>query len=325
MIMETWGISLDRDDSTNLDSFMELVENGEKRVYLEYGTSRDVLIRSLSPFVLGLSFTLAFVFIYALTDIVLNPLLALASIFLPVLAGFLLSILGIVKSTRGVEQFGVRGVPRPQLSTAISFLDMLSEGVADVGKIVDKDRPEEYSTTSSMGLGITVQVLNKIDPGLGSRWFQALSVRLSQDVSLKLKTFLRVTIFGTIGIVFFAIALQVFVMLRLIDSMFFLQTLLVSAIVAVVLIAALSIYVLRNQNANPPAHIDEALRGPEIRNETGYVLDHLLTTIIEEGQHPLRVLVLGKYNELSYTGRMFLTSKESILHEAILIPRAARL
>lgn len=325
MGMEKWGISLDRDERSDLDSFMELVETGERRVYLEYPTVRQVIFKLFAPVVAGFCITLGLIFIIAISHIVLNPVLVLAALFIPILIGFALGLLGVARSSRYAEKYGVRGVPRPELSSAISFLDMIREGHADLGKISSDKRPEDFSPTSSMALGVTLQVLNKIDPGLGTRWVQTLSSRLSEAASLKLKAFLRTTFFGTIVLVIFAIALEILRMLNLIDSLLLLQILVPTVFIAVLFVVALAAYAIKNQNADPPPELQAAICGPEIRNETDYVLDHLLTTITEEGEHPLRVLVVGNYDELRYTGRTYVTSREMILREAVLIPRAARL
>ena len=93
----------------------------------------------------------------------------------------------------------------------------------------------------------------------------------------------------------------------------------VGVIIGLILCIALVGYVIRNKE--PPEKVELAIREPEVRTETEYVLTRLFRFFFEESKHPLRILVMGNYDDLKYTDRIFTTSREMTLREAVLLPR----
>lgn len=295
------------------------MEIGERRVYLEYPPARQFPFEYFASLATVFCTTLCLALILAISHIILNPLLTLAVTLVPSISGLLVGVICSARSGRVEKHYGVRGVPRRDLSTTITFLDMVASGLPDIGKIPEFEKPEEFSSTSFETLRITRRVLDKIDPGLGTRWHETLSEGLSQAISPMSKAFIRVTLFGAVILVVFAKVLDILGVLTPVDS------LLVPVLIVAFILAALAAHAVKRLNTNPPLELQEALHNPKIRNETTYVLDHLLTVIIEEGEYPLRLLVLSDYNELQYTGRTYLTTTEVSLRETVLIPRFVRL
>ena len=58
----------------------------------------------------------------------------------------------------------------------------------------------------------------------------------------------------------------------------------------------------------------------QVRMDTEMALDRIIQTVREEDLFPLRVLVLGEYEGLVYTERIYTTSKDDELKAAALVP-----
>jgi hypothetical protein len=311
---------MDHENRSRQD-FMRLVEKGESRVYLEDITARQLLLRFFLPVILGPSVAIASIVIATTAGFSWDALSFFAILLLPSGAGFIIAIIGVVKSVGRSGEFGVRGITRTDLSIAIAFLDMIKEGEADVGRITDSNSPVEYGHIRTQGIGVVVRVLNKIDPGMGSKWFEVMSQRLSQEFSFREKLFLRTVFFGTLIAV--AVGSVVWILMRIgfIDGLLGLYLVGGDFIIALVLVIALIGYAIRYRDAEPPENVTRAISEPEVRTETEYVLTRLFRTLNEESKQPIRVLVMGSYDDLEYTNRTFTTSREMTLREAVLLPR----
>ena len=311
---------MDFENSSQLE-FMKLVEKGESKVYLEEITPKRLLLYFFLPLFLGM-FTSIATFVITTTMGFLWDLLSLFVVLLvPTGVGFILALTYLVRSVRKSNEFGVRGIARTDLSVAIAFLDMIKEGEAEVGRIIDPNSPEEYSYFNTNGLSLVIRVLNKIDPGMGSKWFEVVFQKLSQAFSFREKLFLRTIVFGTLIAVIIGFALEILMRVGLIDGLLALYLLVGDVIIGLILCIALVGYVIRNRNKDPPEKVELAIREPEVRTETEYVLTRLFRFFFEESKHPLRILVMGNYDDLKYTGRILTTSREMTLREAVLLPR----
>jgi hypothetical protein len=216
-----------------------------------------------------------------------NPWLRLTILFGPIALGTGLSFRYLLGQRKIVKDYEVRGINRLQLGAAISFLDMIHEGYVDVGKIIEPKKPEEHIELSTAAYGSALIVLGKIDPEMKTRWSTLLREKISPHVSLWSKTIIRLTVYGSIAILAVYVLALILRLLELLGpNLFFL-----------------------------------ILSEPDIRMETGLALDLVIDTILSEGKHPLRLLVIGEHSELLYTGCTYRTSKDVTLREAVLIPR----
>ena len=207
------------------------------------------------------------------------------------------------------------------LGAAISFLDMIHEGCAEVGEIIEPKKPEECFDLSMITYGSALVVLGKINPEMKAKWSTLVKEKTSPHVSLWSKTLLRLTVYGSMAILavyYTAIALR---LLGFLSPNLFFPLLYVSFLMLIVFIIILGAYVYIMRDAALPTGLVEAISEPDIRMETGLALDLVIETILSEGKHPLRLLVIGEHSELLYTGRTYRTSKDVTLREAVLIPR----
>ncbi|MFX0108570.1 MAG: hypothetical protein ACFE7R_09820 [Candidatus Hodarchaeota archaeon] len=306
------------------EEFMSLVEKGESRVYYEDITPQKLMIRFFLPVILGACLGIAALFTAITFGAPMDALLFFVLLLGPTGGGFIVAIFLSLRTVAGASEYSVRGVTRTDLSIAIMFLDMVNVGEADLGRIAESERPAEYDYIRTQGLGIALTTLNKIDPGMGSKWFEVISQRMSQAFSFREKLFLRILFFGTIISVIAGFSLEILRRLGLIDDLLVLYLILGDVIIAVILMIGLIAHIVRNRDAEPPEKVIQALGEPEVRTETDYALTRLFRVVSEEGRYPLRVLVLGSYDYLEDTGRTFTTSRGLTLREAVLFPKAHR-
>ncbi len=312
------------DHNATTEEFMRLVEAGEPRVYTEESSPRSIFIYFLVPIIVGAVLGFTILIIAITVEVTFTAPLFFGIILIPTFAGFLIGVVLIVKSVGKGEEFRVREIPRSELSLAIAFLDMIREGKADVGKITDPRKPEEYRRFTSLVLSITLKVLNKLDPEISKKWFEKVSQKLSQEFGFAQKLFLRVAFFGSIVAFVAMFLVDIFRRMTLIDAMLALYIMIPLAIFAAFMLIVLVAYVLKYKNAEPPENVVLAISDPEVRTETESVMKRIFDMVVEEGEYPLRVLVLGEYSELEYTDRTYDTDRGLVLREAVLIPRSSR-
>ncbi|MHA1965534.1 MAG: hypothetical protein ACXACG_02100 [Candidatus Thorarchaeota archaeon] len=301
--------------------FMRLVEKGESRVYLEDSTTRQLLLRFFLPIILGPCASIATIVIATAAGFPWDVLSFFTILLLPSGAGFIIAFISVVKLVGKSREFSVRGISRTDLSISIAFLDMIKEGEVDVGRIINPNSPEEYSHLKTQVLRVVIRVLNKIDPGMGSKWIELLSQRLSQEFSFREKLFLRIVVFGTTIAVVMGFVLEILMRVGFIEGLLAFYLLAGDVVIGLVLGIALIVYTIRHRNEEPPKEVELAIRDPEVRNETEYVLTRVFKIFFEESKHPLRVLVLGSYEDMEYTDRVFTTSREKTLREAVLLTK----
>jgi len=247
--------------------------------------------------------------------------LRLTILFGPIAIGTGFSFRYLLSQNKMVKDYEVRGANRLLLGAAISFLDMIHEGCAEVGKIIEPKKPDEYFNLSMITYGSALVVLGKIDSEMKAKWSTLLKEKTSPHVSLWSKTLLRLTVCGSMAILavyYTAIALR---LLEFLSPNLFFLILCVSFVILIVFIIMLGAYVYIMRDAALPTSLVEAISEPDITMETGLALDLVIETILSEGKHPLRLLVIGEHSELLYTGRTYRTSKDVTLREAVLIPR----
>ena len=308
---------------TEQKNFLSLVENGEKRVYPE--KSIDEVRRIYLPIVLGgVVAIISEVIILIHLESLANEFVFIF-MFLPMLIGTLLTIISGRSVIENEGRYGVRGINRKILSRAIHFLDMVHQGHADIGRVTDPSQPDELLATMTICFGSAVYALKRIDPELAKIWSSTLGEKLKPEVSSKLTWFIRITIFGILAPIPVILISWTLNIVGVISEEVFKYIAIIVGVVLLILISAVIVYAITKVGADAPQGVVDALSEPQLRMDTELALDKIIQTVREEGQHPLRVLVLGKYDNLVYTERIYKTSKDYELKAAALFPVGTRI
>lgn len=322
-IHNAWGKNLADSSDTRIEDFLSSIRDDKSHAYAEYDWSGIKALRMLLPLLCGFATTLLGVYVMWIDHVVIpdNPWLRLTILFGPIAIGTGFSFRYLLSQRNTVKNYEVRGVNRLQLGAAISFLDMIHEGYVDVGKIIEPKKPEEHIEFPTAAYGSALIVLGKIDPEMKQRWSTLLREKISPHVSLWSKTLVRLTACGSMAILAVYVMASILRLLGLLSPNLFFLILGVSVVMLIVFIIILGTYVHIMRDAAPPAGVVKAISEPDIKMKTGLVLNLIIETILSEGKHPLRLLVIGEHSELLYTGRAYRTSKDITLREAVLIPR----
>jgi len=322
-IHNAWGKHLVDSFDTRIEDFLSSVRDGESHVYAEYDWSGIRTLRMFLPLLCSFAITLLGVYVMWIDHVVIpdNPWLRLTILFGPIAIGTGYSFRYLLSQNKMVKDYEVRGANRLLLGAAISILDMIHEGYVEVGKIIEPKKPEEYIELPTAAYGSALIVLGKIDPEMKTRWSTLLREKISPHVSLWSKTFLRLTVYGSMAILAVYAITTILRLLGLLDPNLFFLILGVSVVILIIFIILLGACAYIMRDAALPTGLVEAISEPDIRMETGLVLDLVIETILSEGKHPLRLLVIGEHSELLYPGRTYRTSKDVTLREAFLIPR----
>ncbi len=300
------------------EEFYELVENGVQTVYPEKSLSKER--RIYGPLIIGgvIAITFEVVSFILLGSLVIEIIFMF--IIIPMLIGTLLTIVAGVSVIRNEERYGVRGITRTMLSQAIHFLDMVQQGFADIGRVIDSPRPDELTAATTLGFGSAVYVLKRIDPDLAKMWTSTLSEKLSPEISSKLTWFLRITIYGTLAIIPILLVTYILLVIGVFSEEVFKYIAIIVIVPILILVSALMGFVITRFGAEAPQGVLDALSEPQLRMDTEMALDRIIQIVREEGQHPLRVLVREKHDALVYTKRIYKTSKDYELQAAVLFP-----
>ncbi len=306
------------DATLHKEEFLKNVEDGHQSVYPEDPQEENANIGV--PLILGSIIGFLLIAGYLILG---NPVLVEISVLLlmgPFLTGCVIT-LGLAKKVSDKEgEYGVRGINRKLLSQAIYFLDMISQGEAEVGKIVDDKKPQEQAATTSFAFGAAIYVLKKIDAEMAKMWLSSLQEKLRPETSFKSIWLLRITIYGTFIIIPLVVVLEILRAVGIVstDVAFPLMISLIGIMLFFIVI--LSIYAMMSSRADVPDGVRLAISEPQVRFDTERALEKLIQVIKTEGKNPLRVLVLGEHEELTYTNRVYTTSKGYTLRAAVLFP-----
>ncbi len=215
------------------------------------------------------------------------------------------------------------GLDKKQLALTVTWLDLKAKGIESPGLILDTPYPSEY-----LGFGLKVMMGGRVRPAvlrsiikLGSEipWSSEDARRIGSESSR----------YEAVGIVFgvvmgvFMVALSHFMSMT--GNPYFLGDLLVWIGVIVLLVAILTFIIavwqavkwVRTKLSDPP-WLRGTMVGPDVQPID--TLNALLSLLAAKCQSPLRVLVLGDYPELTYTGRVYRTNRGFQLKEALFIP-----
>ncbi|MGY5859354.1 MAG: hypothetical protein RTU63_08285 [Candidatus Thorarchaeota archaeon] len=303
---------------TKQEDFLTLVEDGVQRVYPE--KSAEEVNRIYVPMILGGIIAIVSEGVSFILTGSLAIEIVLLFMIVPLLIGTILTGVVGVSMVRNEGRYGVRGINRKILSRAIHFLDMVHQGHADIGEVTDSPRPDELAITATIGFGSAVYAIKRIDPVLAKTWISTLSEKLRPESSSKSIWFIRITIFGILAafpIIFIAMILNE---IGIVNEDFFKYIVIIAVVVLLSFLSALFVFVITKFDDEAPQGVLDALSEPQLRMDTEMVLDRIIQTVREEGQYPLRVLVLSKYDDLVYTERSYKTSKDYDLMVAVLFP-----
>jgi hypothetical protein len=300
---------------------MKAVEKREPRVYHEDSMDSREILYMLAPIMVGSVASVIGLFLFVMIGSEEDILLLFLLIGIPLglgVAAWL--VIAIILSARA-PKFGLRGVSRGLLSATILFLDMLLEGYIESGNIVEPSPPEEYSRYASMQFYAARFALKKLDLENYKTHTQRFKEKRQASWSTGERLFNNYAVFAFILIVGSIIAAIVLQSFSLISEYLTIIVLTSSLILGVLLVCMISVYYRRNAKREPSEELERAVLEPDLKTETHLLLDSLLGILISEGEHPLRLLTISEYDELTYTGNTYVTSRGITLREAVLIPR----
>ncbi len=302
------------------EDFLKNVEDGQQNVYTE--NPQKNMFKMLVPMMLGATIGMLLMAVYL---IFWNPIVEeifMVLILAPTLIGVAITF-GLGMKMSGNElAYGVRGMDRNLLSQAIHFLDMLSQGEANIGEIEKDQKPEELGPSINLTFGVALYVLRKIDAEMAKMWFSSLKEKLKQESSAKSTWLLRITIGGILIMIPLVVVLEMLRELGIVSTELAFPVMLGLIGIVILFVVILALYAVKSNRDGVPGGVLLAISEPQVRFDTERALEKLIEVIKTEGKYPLRVLVLGEHEELTYTDRLYTTSKGYTLRAAVLIPES---
>jgi hypothetical protein len=300
---------------------MNAVKKRAPRVYNEDAMNPREILYMITPIMVGSVASVMGLFLFVFIGSEEDILMLFLLIGIPLSLGVVVCLVIASKLSARAAQFGLRGVSRGLLSATILFLDMLLQGYIESGSIVEPSPPEEYSRYASMQFYATRLALKKLDLENYKTHTQLLKEKRQASWSTGKRLFNNYAVFAFILIVGSIIAATVLQSFGLISEYLTIIVLTSSLILGVLLICMISVYYRRNAKREPSEELERAILEPDLKTETHLILDSLLGILISEGEHPLRLLTISEYDELTYTSNTYVTSRGITLREAVLIPR----
>ena len=279
---------------------MQKVEAANSVVYTENPSLKQASMWTI-PFVIAISLML-FLGSYWIYMLIIG-------VFIPLSVG----ITNIVNQ----RLRGVRGISRLGLSAAISYLDMIIEGHSKIGRFKTPTQPLELSRAAMRTFGAAAFVVRKFDPEGFEEWINNLEQRLGsrlprrsrlQTLDWGLGIMIVVLFAGayTNGFGFGGMVMPVLALLAFVWQF--------------AVLCCYAPYFLSTREKHAPEEIVKVISEVDINMQTKAALNKVVEVILVEGKYPLRVIVFGDYDGLTYTERHFTTSHELRLREAVLVP-----
>jgi len=300
---------------------MKAVEKRASRVYSENSMNTREVLYMLTPVLVGLVVSVIFLFLYLDVAAEIDSLILLLALGLPPGLGILVMFFAALQLNSQAAYYGVRGVSRNLLSTTILFLDMLLEGHVETGQIVEPQPPEEFMCLSSIGLHATNFALRKLDPENYKIHAQLLSEKKQSGRSPRERLLMKYMILILLLMAGLTMTMMVLMVFSLFSEFLIVEVLTLFATLGLLLICMLGVQLRRNEQREPSEEVERAILEPDLATETRLILDRVLEIVLSEGEHPLRLLTIGEYDELTYTGNTYKTSRGIMLREAVLFPR----
>lgn len=234
-----------------------------------------------------------------------NILMIIMVLGLPILLG------GILWWFRLTKSRSFHGIRRSWLSIALSYLEVKESGIEDIGIIVYPMSPSQFAFLKLSGPGLVKRTLESLSKDTLIQEDYTIAVEALEAEGKVTRTALCLVsvllLFAVVPLVVFAISgmTELFTFLLVGMAIFFL-----------LLVAAYVDYHRRRRRVEH--QIPE-----ESRVEPVEQFELILSLLRTEYDYPLRLLVVGNHQELLYTGRIFTTSTDVKMQEAVFLPRKA--
>lgn len=299
------------------DDFMKMVEAGVPYVYSEHPSPRQALLRT-SPLIIGMILT----FSIPLLSLFIPGLSLGFWVFVsPLLIGMILVILIMIHNFWRMIKQGLKIstfilFSRVQLSGAISFLDMILMGYEKTGEIPRGSRPIELKFAHIRSLGAAVGIINKIDPESGIKWENKIEEELGKEIPRRSKltkaTYILTIVIAIVSVYYIGSLMGFYEL-----DPFFGFILNISYII---IFFGYLFIVTRVKEIGAPEGLIEALEKPDVKELTAEVLQSMIRVIKNKCNYPIRVFIIGDYNELRYVDHTIKTSTGITLRAAVLLP-----
>jgi hypothetical protein len=300
---------------------MRAVKEKAPRVYSENNMNSREVFYMLAPIFGGIVVSLIALFSFPLFGSEEDVMILLLLIGVPLGIGIALTIVVAIKLSNQAASYGVRGVSRNLISFTVLYLDMLLEGYVDTGRITEESSPEEFRFYSASGFSAIRLALKRLDPENYKLHTQLFKEKKQANWSLREKFFNNYAIFALIFIAGSMIATIALQSLNLVPEYLTTIVLIFSTVMGLLLICVIGAHLRRELKRGPSEELERAILEPDLKTETHLILERLLSTLCSEEEHPLRLLTINEYIELTYTGHAYNTSRDITLREAVLIPR----
>jgi hypothetical protein len=289
--------------------FAEKVERGAREIYDEHAATLYFMATGGILVMVGSMMWLIFSSLPGMFFI--DPLpIAFVVIGAPIF------IYGAAKYLRARSSARFAGLTRKQLTTTISLLDQEAMGVDSFGSVYDRQAPSEYQAFGMSTL-FRASLLRHAMVKLQDRlpWRQ-------EDIDVVWKTRSSYPKLESIALVITsAVTLFLYVFLVPDESLFFpyaFKMLFVGLSFFMVLTSVWSIIAYYREKGALRAFIER--RSPREAATSRETLEALLSLLRTESQKPLRVLLVGNYSQVTFTGRSYFTTEGVEAREAVLIP-----
>lgn len=288
------------------------IKEGEHKAYPEDRYVDPAIMPGAIVFFLSLIFVL-FSFIFPSdTPLFFEPAL------IGTIIGMCLLVPGIAVWYHFRTVYSYLGLRRFQLALSITALDLMNHGHKDVKPLIDPIYPSEYqylTLFTSMGPG---NLLKRIQ---GVHWDSETLSRMTRQAETFSASLIGLS--GALAILGGLILLPAYILLFLMSgshNMF----LLVLGVMIFILGGAMLFHArrkIRSIKDATPSEID-SIDIPQLSSfsPSECSVDDVLSLIRLAYSHPLRILVVGKYNALEYTGRVYHTGSGIELLETYLLP-----
>ena len=287
-------------------AFLKRVIEGKGEVYEEYVQPQYIVIAGAIMSVP----TGMFFFIFLITGGNYLPgfhdvLMIIMILGLPLLFG------GILWWFRLTKSHSFRGIRRSWLSTALSYLEAKEAGIEDIGRIIYPIPPSQFALLKLAGLSATKRTLESLSKG----------TLIQEDHAIAVETLEVEAKFARMALCFLPVLLLITLWLFPIFSSSGTSALSIVWLLCVVIlflssIAACVDYYRRRRRLKHQIP-------DESRDEPVEQFELILSLLRTEYDYPLRLLVVGNHQELLYTGRIFTTSTDVKMQEAVFLPRKA--
>jgi hypothetical protein len=204
-------------------------------------------------------------------------------------------------------------MPLDHIRAAVGFLDMLCHGITKMGSVNSQestwDLPDYDSLRVRNRAGSTLYILNK---KMHKKWAKAVQVQVPEWTRLGV---FKIRPIGPAVECIFTILVVIVAGGATFYQAFGILGIAATAILAIVGIT--SYFAFRRYRGQEP---DQPLPSDAYQRESCKALQIILEAARKQCTSKFRVYVIGKYDELSYTGKNIETSNGHILHQAFLEP-----